>query len=623
MELFDKRMGKEKKESLELAEASRESEWRYPSFVSCLFQGDVKWDLVHPFPEQTQEQKEEGDKFLKKLEEFLKANLDPDEVDETRKISQSVMRGLCEMGVFAVKIPKEYGGLGFSQVNYNRIVHLLGSYCGSTTALVSAHQSIGVPQPLILFGTEEQKKKFLPMFRQGAISGFALTELEVGSDPRMIKTTATPTEDGKYFLINGEKLWCTNGNIADVLVVMAVTPPKVVHGREKSQITAFIVETNTPGFEVDYRCKFMGLNAIQNGVIRFNNVKVPRENIILGEGEGLKLAFITLNTGRLTLPAAVTGMSKWCLWVARWWAKERKQWGCPIGEHESIASKLSYISSTSFAMEAVTWLVSHMADNKRFDIRMEAAIAKLFCTEESWKIVNETVQIRGGRGYETGPSLKGRGKTGFPLERALRDSRVNTILEGSSEIMHLFIAREALDFHLKNIKDILDPHASLFRKIKIALSSGIKYLFWYPRLWINCPCPCGKNFGLIRPLDGHMKFVRREARHLARKVFHKMLLYQQKLVSKQNILNRFVDIGMELFAMSAVCSYAASLAKKGDKMANSIELADLYCRQARARIKRHFKDVCKNQDKLSNSIAKELLKGQYEWLEDGIIKGNV
>lgn len=621
MELFDKRMGKEKKESLELAEASRESEWKYPSFVSCLFQGTVQWSLIYPFPEQSKKEKDEGDRFLKNLEEFLKANLDPDEVDETRRIPQQVMRGLYEMGVFAVKIPKEYGGLGFSQVNYNRIVHLLGSYCGSTTAVVSAHQSIGVPQPLILFGTEDQKKKFLPRFREGAISGFALTEPEVGSDPRMIKTTAAPIEDGKYFLLNGEKLWCTNGNIADVLVVMAVTPPKIVHGKERNQITAFIVETNTPGFEVVYRCKFMGLNAIQNGLIRFNNVKVPRENIILGEGEGLKLAFITLNTGRLTLPAAVTGMSKWCLWVARWWAKERRQWGCPIGEHEAIASKLSYISSTSFAMDAVTWLVSHMADDKRFDIRMEAAIAKLFCTEESWKIVNEALQIRGGSGYETGPSLKGRGKPAFPLERALRDSRVNTILEGSSEIMHLFIAREALDFHLKNIKDILDPRIPISLRIKIALSSGIRYLSWYPRLWI--PCPCGKKFELKKPLDGHMKFVRREAKHLARKVFHKMLLYQQKLVSKQNMLNRFVDIGMELFAMSAVCSYADSLAKKDGQMKNSVELADLYCRQARARIKRRFSEVCRNQDKLAGSVAKGLLSGQYEWLESDIIKGNV
>ncbi|MDP3804216.1 MAG: acyl-CoA dehydrogenase family protein, partial [Candidatus Omnitrophota bacterium] len=228
MELFDKRMGKEKKESLELAESSRQEKWQKFSFVAGLFRGVTHWDLIHPSPEQPKQDKEEGDVFLKKLEEFLKANLDPDDVDQTREIPPHVMKGLAEMGAFAVKVPKEYNGLGLSQLNYNRVVHLLGSYCGSTAALVSAHQSIGVPQPLILFGTEEQKRKYLPGFRQGAISGFALTESDAGSDPRLIKTTATPVEDGKYYLLNGEKLWCTNGNIADLLVVMAVTPPKIV-----------------------------------------------------------------------------------------------------------------------------------------------------------------------------------------------------------------------------------------------------------------------------------------------------------------------------------------------------------------------------------------------------------
>jgi hypothetical protein len=616
MSLFDKHIAKEKRESLELVEDSRQHEWMHPSFVSRLFQGIVEWDLIYPFPEQPREDKQKGDIFLNKLEEFLKENLDPDEVDVTREIPEKVIRGLREMGALAIKIPKEYGGLGFSQSNYNRAVHLVSSFCGSTAALLSAHQSIGVPQPLIVFGTEEQKKKFLPKFRQGAISGFALTEPDAGSDPRMMKTTATPVEDGKYYLLNGEKLWTTNGLIADVLVVMAQTPPKIVNGRKKRQITAFIVETNTPGFEVVYRCNFMGLNAIQNGLIRFNNLKVPRENIILGEGQGLKLAYITLNTGRLTLPAGVVGMSKWCLYVARKWAKERKQWGGPIGEHEAIASKLSYMASTVFAMEAITWLTSFMADDKRFDIRMEAAIAKLFCTEESWKIVNEAIQIRGGRGYETGPSLKGRGKPGFPLERALRDSRVNTILEGSSEIMHLFIIREALDFHLKGIKPLLNPKVSIAQKIKIALSVGFKYLFWYPKLWI----PCFRRAKVVKPLNQHMKFTRYTAKRLARDIFHKMIFHQQKLIDKQNVLNRLVDIGTDLFAISCVCSYADSLLKKGEQK-GCLELADLFCRQARARIKRQFNESFHNYDRLSNSIAKKILAGDYEWLENDIIKG--
>ncbi len=616
MELFDKRMGKEKVESLELAEASRQQEWRYPSFVASLFRGRVPWKIIHPFPEQSKEDKETGDYFLKKVEGFLRENLDPDEVDVTREIPEKVIKGLFDMGAFAVKIPKEYGGLGFGQVNYSRLIHLLGSYCGSTAALISAHQSIGVPQPLILFGTEEQKKKYLPRFRDGAISGFALTESESGSDPRTIKTTATPTEDGKYYLLNGEKLWCTNGNVADVLVVMAVTPPKTVHAKEKKQITAFIVEAKSEGFEVAYRCKFMGLNAIQNGIIKFNNVKVPRENIILGEGQGLKLAFLTLNSGRLSLPAAVTGMSKWCLWVARTWGKERRQWGAPIGEHEATASNISSISSSVFAMNAMTWLVSHMSDDKRFDIRMEAAIAKLFCTEESWKVVDRTLQVRGGRGYETAPSLKGRGNAAFPVERAMRDSRINTILEGTSEIMHLFIAREALDFHLSKIKYFIDPKVPIFRKALAAISVSFGYMVWYLQLWFPS---FGNEFKIAKPLDKHMRFVRAAAKRLARDLFHQMAIHQQKLVGKQNVLNRFVDIGTDLFAISCVCSYAENLNRKGE-MKDALNLADLFCLKARRRISGSFKDVSHNDDGPSCSIAKKLLNGDYEWLEDDIIK---
>ncbi|MFQ5952988.1 MAG: acyl-CoA dehydrogenase family protein, partial [Candidatus Omnitrophota bacterium] len=280
--------------------------------------------------------------------------------------------------------------------------------------------------------------------------------------------------------------------------------------------------------------------------------------------------------------------------------------------------KLSDIASTVFAMDAISCLVAHMADDKRCDIRLEAAMAKLFCTEESWKIVNHAIQIRGGRGYETGPSLAGRGKPAFPLERALRDSRVNMILEGSSEILHLFIAREALDFHLKGMKSLLDPKVPITRKMTIALSTGIKYLFWYPQLWI--PCFCGGKTASSRRLKRHMRFIRRASRRLARGVFHKMMCHQKKLVSKQNILNRFVDISLDIFAMSAACSYADSLFKKGEKKENSLDLADLFCRRAENRIKKNFSDVRHNDDKLSDSIAKKLLAAKYEWLENDIIK---
>ena len=616
MDIYDKGISPEKRESLELAEASREKEWNYPSFVRELFHGELPWDLVHPFPEQSAAEKKIGSDYLEKIEAFLRANLNPDEVDKTGEMPQEVLKGLADLGAFAMKIKPEYDGLGLSQVNYNRVIRLIASYCGSTTVLLSAHQSIGVPTPLSLFGTEEQKKKYLPRFRQGAISGFALTEPSAGSDPRTIKTTAVPIEDGQHYLISGEKLWISNGNIADILIVMANTPPKIERGKEKKQITAFIVETNTPGFEASYRCSFMGLKGVQLGLLKFTNVKVSRENIVLGEGQGLKLAFLTLNTGRLTIPAASSGMSKWCLMVAREWSKERKQWGHPIGEHEAVAAKLSLIAANTLAIDAVTWLTSHMADAKKLDIRLEAAMAKLFSSEASWKVVDDTFQIRGGRGFETALSLKGRGEPGYAVERMFRDGRINLI---TSQIMRLFIAREALDPHLKRMLAVLGPRVSILSRIRAAISTGMYYLAWYFKLWL----PSRQDFSdLPDELRGHMRLARHTTKHLARTIFLNMLIHQQRLESKQNLLNRFVDIGMDLFVMSAVCAYAVLLSKDKDKQESGspIELADLFCRQARERIAGNFKDISGNYDQPALKIAKKVLSGGFEWLENEIIK---
>ncbi len=616
MSMFAKDISDEKRKSLEFAEDARESQWKYPSFVLKLFYGQLDWKLISPFPRQSSEDKKKGDEFLASLKSVLLEYIDPDEVDRTGIISDKAYQALGQIGAFAIKVPQEYGGLGLSQVNYSRAIHLVASYCASTAVLLSAHQSIGVPQPLKLFGTEEQKKKYLPLFGKGVISAFALTEADAGSDPRNMKTTATPIDDGKYFLINGEKLWCTNGPIAGVLVVMAVTPPKIENGKEKKQITAFIVETNTPGFEVVHRCQFMGLHGIQNGLLRFVNVKVPRENIIVGEGEGLKIALMTLNTGRLTLPAASAGAMKWCMKVSRQWASERKQWGNRIGEHESIALKLGYIASHTFAVEAMSALTCAMADDKKKDIRLEAAIAKYFSTEVSWKVADETLQIRGGQGYETSISLKARGMRAWPVERILRDLRINRIIEGTSQIMHLFIAREALDPHLERIKALISARTSVREKLK-ALGSAAKYYpFWLLKLYL--PSTSHDLKDLPEVLRRHVLYTRRASKRLARAVFFAMLKYQQKLEAKQGILGRFVDIGTDLFAMASSCAYAASLKNDQTSSKNALELADLFCRDARYRIEMNFKAHNNNHDNKHIQVSRQLLNENYSWLETDI-----
>ncbi len=617
--LDEKKLGEGKVKALELAEDSRE-EWKQPSFVAELFQGRLRWDLILPYPVQSAEDKKIGDEYLRKLEAVLKEHINPDEVDRTGDIPPNALKALADMKAFALRIPKEYGGLGLSQVNYNRACHLVASYCSSTAVWLSAHQSIGVPKPLMMFGTEEQKKKYLPRFAGGAISAFALTEPEVGSDPARMKTKAEPVEDGKYFIINGEKLWCTNGPVAELLVVMTQTPGKMVKGREKQQITAFIVDRKEmQGVEVIHRCSFMGLKGIQNGLLRFKNVKVPRENILLGEGKGLKLALTTLNTGRLTMPAAVTGASKWCLKVARLWANERTQWGNVIGKHEAVANKIASMAATVYAMDAVTYLASQMADDKKNDIRLEAAMAKLSCTEASWHIVDGTIQIRGGRGYETGPSLKARGEKGWAVERIMRDARINTIIEGTSQIMRLFIAREAMDSHVQRIMPIVSPKTKMGERFSKLFSSTAFYAGWYPKqLFYGSQLPSGVN--IPAELKGHMAYAGRTAHKLARSLFHAMMIYQQGLEAKQQLMSRLVNVGTDLFAIAATCSRAIKHAQDNPSDKGPVELADLFCRQARGRIERDFKHLFINSDKFAYKIAQNALESKYSWLENDIIQ---
>ncbi|HSH74093.1 MAG TPA: acyl-CoA dehydrogenase, partial [Longimicrobiales bacterium] len=416
-------------------------------------------------------------------------------------------------------------------------------------------------------------------------------------------------------ILNGEKLWTTNGPRAEIIVVMARTPAG--EGSARKPISAFIVETDWEGVEVVHRCAFMGLRGLSNGILRFTNVKVPRENLLWGEGKGLKLALVTLNTGRLALPAFCAAAGKTSLDMLRDWAATRVQWGRPVGRHDAVAQMLGGMAADTFAMEALVELTAAMADSGRFDIRLEAAIAKMWASEVGWDLVNDAVQVRGGRGYETHDSLAARGERAYPVERSLRDMRINMIFEGSSEIMRLFIAREAVDMHLRVAGDLVNPKAPAGARLRALVRAAAHYAWWYPTRflgWGHWP-----RHGAFGPLARHVRYIERGSRRLARATFHAMVRFGPDLEKQQAVLGRLVDIGAELFVMTAVVARAQMLARRQGDEKGVFALADVHCRRARRRIAERFRSLFRNDDKATYRIARRFLDGDFQWLERGIV----
>ncbi|MEU1085827.1 acyl-CoA dehydrogenase family protein [Streptomyces sp. NPDC005576] len=612
------RPGVTEREARRVAEDAREQDWHRPSFAKELFLGRLRLDLIHPHPLPAGEDVRRGEEFLARLRAFCLSHVDGALIEREARIPDEVIAGLKELGALGMKIDPKYGGLGLTQVYYNRALALAGSASPAVGALLSAHQSIGVPQPLKMFGTQEQKDAFLPRLARTDISAFLLTEPDVGSDPARLATTAVP--DGDAYVLDGVKLWTTNGVVADLLVVMARVPEGPDHA---GGITAFVVEADAPGITVERRNAFMGLRGIENGVTRFHGVRVPAANRIGPEGAGLKIALTTLNTGRLSLPAMCVGVGKWSLKIAREWSAVREQWGRPVARHEAVGAKISFIAATTFALEAVVDLASQMADEDRNDIRIEAALAKLYGSEMGWRISDELVQIRGGRGFETADSLAARGERAVPAEQMLRDMRINRIFEGSTEIMHLLIAREAVDAHLKVAGDLIDPEKPLADKARAGAAAAGFYARWLPKL-VAGPGQVPSSYAEFRPaghpdLSHHLRYAERAARRLARSTFYAMSRWQGRMETKQGFLGRIVDIGAELFAMSAACVRAELLRGQGEHGREAYQLADAFCRQSRLRTEELFGRLWANTDDLDRRVVDRVLAGSYTWLEDGVI----
>jgi len=612
---------KARDDAMQLAEDARQAEWESISFTAELFKGSFRWDLVYPFPVQPPEDQRIGDEYLEKVRAVLEQHVDPYRIDEQGEYPREALDAMAAIGLFGMKIPQEYGGLGLSVTNYVRVLGLVGSYCSNTVTYLSAHQSIGVPQPLTEFGTEEQKRKYLPRLAAGELSAFALTEPDVGSDPARMTTMATPSEDGRHYVLNGDKLWCTN--VTDpkttLIAVLARTPDKVLpDGRKLPQISCFIVETAWPGVERVRRSRFMGLRGIANGAVTFTDVQVPAENLIGKPGEGLKIALATLNVGRLGLPAAGIGAGMAHVDDARWWITNRQQWGVPVGKHQAIAKMVANYAAHLFGMQSMVYLACAFADRKHADIRLEAAAAKYFCSETLSRILDDYLQVRGGRGYERATSLYERGERPTGLEMALRDMRVGRIFEGSSQVMHLIIAREALDTHFKLVMPILKPksHQPSSKGDAMIKAAGF-YATWLPKLFMPDTGHALETKYLNATNRKHLAYAAKTSRLLARRLFATMAKYGPKLEREQLILANFVDIGVDLFVMATSLSYADHLLGEHPADPSPQELADLYCREARRRIEANFRAVRSHHNRSYQKITGLLMDGKLQWLADG------
>ena len=603
-----------------VAEAARETSWDRPSFAKGLYLGSFDLSLIHPWPQAPADDVERGEEFMERLTAYCRT-MSGRTIERDARIPDAYLSGLAALGVFGMKIPREYGGLGLSLVYYGRALALLGSVHPSLGALLSAHQSIGVPEPVKVFGTPEQKREYLPRCASGAVTAFLLTEPDVGSDPARMGSTAVPSEDGESYLLNGVKLWTTNGVIAELVVVMALVPAHTDPDgtAHKGGISAFVVEMDSPGITVENRNAFMGLRGIENGVTRFHQVRVPAANRLGREGQGLKIALTTLNTGRLSIPALCVASGRWSLKIAREWSNARTQWGRPVGQHEAVGKKIAFIAASAFALDAVFELSAELADAGQKDVRIEAALAKLWSTEISCRIADELVQIRGGRGFETADSLEARGERAVPAEQQLRDLRINRIFEGSSEIMRLLIAREAVDAHLAAAGALASEEASLSEKAKAAVGASGFYARWLPKLVAGTGMD-PRSYSDFGRLARHLRFVERASRRLARQTFYGMGRWQAKLEHKQAFLGRIVDIGAELFAIAACCSRAEMLLRTSpERGASAYELADAYCEQARVRVEEYFDQLWRNTDDGDRALARKVLAGDFAWLEAGVL----
>ena len=616
-------------QGVQIAEDQRDA-MEHAGFVASIFEGRPRFNLMFPWREQDYEDAAKEHDLLARLGVFLKTAVDPEILRGKKDITAELIQKMADFGLFALKVPTEYGGLGLSQTAYTHVIGFLSSFCPSIAIMISADNTIGGKFPVLKFGTPEQIQHYLPSLMKWP-SAFCFTEKEVGSDPARMRTYAirARSADGMVvgYKLSGEKwyatnsVWRTSEPLAEYLAVVAriVDSPEDLDNESLSRKArycygVFIVPNASEGLThvaIRQRARFMGMPGIFNGILTFNDAYIDSTALIGGEGNGFKIALQALNTGRISIGGSCVFNSKKCLRHMVWWGKTRQQWGKPIANHELIGSGMLVSAAVNtFAMEAVTNHAAGLVDHKA-DCRIEAAIAKVISSERGWEIMDNLMQIRGGRGYESSDSLASR-EEAPPVDQMYVDSRPNRIFEGSTQILSQYVIREGLDSYMKR-------GAPFFEKGNWWKKSIAGFGFAKQFIALYAPLPTPNDLPI--KVDRDLKFVETHARKLARNIIVCCGRYQKKMEYKQLLSDRFFWIASELYTMTAVWSYARHLCWENPEfMDYPMDLAEMYCRMAKRRINNWFAAIQDNDDDFARCLSKNLLEGHYGFVQEGVME---
>lgn len=598
---------------IEDAEALLGPEPSTMGFVKNLFWGNIREDLVFPYPACDPQETARCDQLLARLDAYLENEHPSVAIDSDQEIPRWVIDRLFGLGVLGMTIPREYGGGGLGITSYNRVLERIGRSCGSTAVMVSAHQSIGC-KAIMLFGTEEQKSRWLPHLAKDWLSAFCLSEPDVGCDAGGQRTRCELSEDGQHYILNGEKKWSTSGAISGLFTVMArqkMTDPAT--GKSSEKVTALVCTPDLPGIDIFQKNRSKcGIRGTWQARIRFNNVKVPRSHLLHQEGKGLNVALSCLNYGRCTLSAGMLGGASRAFAQATKWAQTRFQFQRPLADFELVQAKIANMAALTYAMDAVLYMTTAMLDRHDEDIMLETAICKLFCSEMGWRVVNDAMQIMGGEGYMTENGI----------ERIFRDSRINLIVEGANEVMQSFIfayGGKQLAEKMLGVQQAVgwDHHDSPTHNLARILR-GLKH-----STVLRAAAPLGAELYLgVRPAapkihDLHPSLHARAERLAERVRDHSHAFkraskhYGEQIVARQAVQARLADSAMWLHAWACVLSKLDRDLRSGASDARfdrDRAAAEYFMDTADAAVDRCFHDLFENADDSMRAAAQAALR---------------